>query len=99
MGLLIMKKIRDICVVVGRKVKAFAFTLAFVLGVGSAFAEDSNAGIDLTPASTALATAQTQLASWVTSNMPILVKILGAFLVVSMVFVVFGWIRRASKGR
>lgn len=79
---------------------AIAFACALAFGGLSAFAEESGENaIDLKPATDALKAAKEKLIAWVGENAEVLGAILGGTLVITLIFVVYGWIRRASKGR
>lgn len=73
-------------------------SVACALGSVSAFAEGET-GIDVSFANAAFTEAQNTLTGFVTANAPTISAILGAFLGLTLIFVAYGWIRRASKGR
>lgn len=80
--------------------KKILCTVAAAFGSVAAFAqEQSGGGIDVSAANSAMTQAQTALTGFVTSNAPVISAILGAFLGLTLIFVAYGWIRRASKGR
>lgn len=85
------------------KCKKGITTAAFaVVGAVCAFAQEASNGFteqDLAPAKTALDNCKTALTDFVTHNAPAVASILGAFLVITLIFVVYGWVRRASHGR
>lgn len=85
------------------KCKKGITTAAFaVIGTVCAWAEGSEAALaeaDLKPAADALTAAKSALSGFVTTNAPTVAKILGCFLVITLIFVVYGWVRRASHGR
>lgn len=79
---------------------AIAFACALAFGGLSAFAQESNQNaIDLGPATDALKDAKDKLIEWVGDNAEVLGAILGGTLVITLIFVVYGWVRRAAKGR
>lgn len=81
-----------------KKFKKFALGLAVALGLcAPAVAQDASGSIDLTAATEQVTAMKTALVSWISTNAPTLVLILGAALVVTLIFVGYGWITRASK--
>ena len=81
------------------RIKKFLLSVGGVLVGASAFAEGEAGAIDLSAATNALTSAKTAIVAWVTSNAPTLSGILGGVLVITLIFVVYGWVRRAAKGR
>ena len=80
-------------------ITAAAFAVA---GSVMAYAEGASQQItepDLAPAKEALTAAKDALSGFVSTNAPTVASILGAFLVITLIFVVYGWVRRASHGR
>lgn len=73
-----------------------------VVGAVSSFAQEASEGISeqsLQPAADALSAAKDALSGFIEQNAPTVASILGAFLVITLIFVVYGWVRRASHGR
>ena len=86
------------------KCKRGITTAAFVVvGALCSFAEGESTGglaeADLKPAADALKAAKDALSAFVEHNAPVVASVLGAFLVITLIFVVYGWVRRASHGR
>lgn len=74
-------------------------TVACAFGSVAAFAEGAAQGIDVSYASSAFSEAKGALTGFVSENAPTISTILGAFLGLTLIFVAYGWIRRAAKGR
>lgn len=62
-----------------------------------AFAADGSDAIDITAANTAMTSMSTALKSWVTSNTPIVVAVIGAFFVIPLIFLGAKILLRAGK--
>lgn len=68
-------------------------------GAAAAFADGAASGIDVSYANSAFSEAKTALTGFVSANAPTISAVLGAFLGLTLIFVAYGWIRRAAKGR
>lgn len=76
--------------------------VASSFGAVAAFAEGeggSGSTINVEQANAAFSAAKGALTGFVSTNAPVISAILGAFLGLTLIFVAYGWIRRASKGR
>lgn len=80
-----------------KKFKKFALGVAAAVGLTvPALAEDA-ATIDLSAATTEVTAMKTALVSWISTNAPTLVAILASALVITLIFVGYGWITRGAK--
>lgn len=80
-----------------KKFKKFALGVAAAVGLSvPAFAE-GEATIDLTAATTQVTAMKSALVTWISTNAPTLVAILAAALVITLIFVGYGWITRGAK--
>lgn len=80
--------------------KKILCTVVCAFGSAAAFAEGGAVtGIDVSFANTAFTEAKTALTGFVSANAPTISAVLGAFLGLTLIFVAYGWIRRAAKGR
>lgn len=81
--------------------KKILCTVVCAFGSAAAFAEggSSGTGIDVSYATSAFTDAKGALTGFVSSNAPVISAVLGAFLGLTLIFVAYGWIRRAAKGR
>lgn len=81
-----------------KKFKKLALGCAVALGLcAPALAQEATSSIDLSAATEQVTAMKTAIVSWISTNAPTLVLILGAALVITLIFVGYGWITRASK--
>lgn len=80
-----------------KKFKKFALGLAAAVGFAVPALADETPTIDLTAATTQITAMKTALVSWISTNAPTLVLILAGALVITLIFVGYGWITRASR--
>lgn len=81
--------------------KKILCTVVCAFGSAAAFAEGEagSGSINVSYANTAFTEAKTALTGFVSANAPTISAVLGAFLGLTLIFVAYGWIRRAAKGR
>lgn len=61
------------------------------------FAEGAAPAIDLSAATTAAQSISSGLTTWLTGVAPTLITVVGAFLVVPLIFTIVRWFKRAGK--
>ena len=80
-----------------KKFKKFALGVAAAVGLSAPAFAEGEATIDLQAATTQVTAMKTALVSWISTNAPTLVAILAAALVITLIFVGYGWITRGAK--
>lgn len=81
-----------------KKFKKFVLGLAVALGLcAPAVAQEVSSSIDLSAATEQVTAMKTALVGWISTNAPVLVGILAAALVITLIFVGYGWITRGAK--